>query len=77
MSKWVVRNDSATHRVGNPIECFDPEARDGSFKFLSIEEGIRSLIGPGETVVGSSKRRLVMLGVRLVGYIEICDALPA
>jgi hypothetical protein len=76
MSKWVIRSDPATHQVGNPIECFDPDARDGSFKFLSIEEGIRSLIRPNETVIGSSSRRLVMIGATLVGYIEIYDALP-
>ena len=77
MSKWVIRNDCATHRVGDPIECFDPTAMDGSFDYLSIEEGIRSLIGPDEIVVGSSTERWVMKGAKLVGYIEICDAAPS
>ncbi len=77
MSKWVIRNDCATHRVGAPIECFDPTAMDGSFDFLSIEEGIRSLIRADETVVVSSTERRVMRGTKLVGYIEIRDASPA
>jgi hypothetical protein len=76
MSKWVIRKDCAAHRVGDPIECFDPNARDGSFQFLSIEEGIRSLIRPDEIVVGSSAERWVMRGAKLVGYIEIRDASP-
>jgi hypothetical protein len=76
MSKWVVRNDCAIHRVGNPKECFDPTAMDGRFEFLTIEEGIQSLIGPDEIVVGSSASRLVMNGAKLVGYIQICDTSP-
>ena len=76
MSKWVVRNDCATHRVGEPRECFDPKAMDGRFDFLSIEEGIQSLIGPDEIVIGSSSSRLVMRGARLVGYIQVCDTAP-
>jgi len=76
MSKWVIRNDCATHRVGDPKECFDPNAMDGSFEFPSIEEGVRSLVGPDEIVVGSSTSRRVMMGARLVGYIEVCDAAP-
>lgn len=76
MSKWVVRNDCAARRVGDPRECFDPTAMDGSFEFPSIEEGVRSLVGPDEIVVGSSIRRRVMIGARLVGYIEVSDASP-
>jgi len=49
---------------------------DGSFEFQSIEEGVRSLIGPDEIVLGSSTKRRVMRGARLVGYIEVCDASP-
>jgi hypothetical protein len=49
---------------------------DGRFDFQSIEEGIQSLIGPGEIVIGSSASRLVMKGAKLVGYIQVCDALP-
>ena len=74
MSKWVIRKDCATHKVGEPKECFDPTAMDGSFAFPSIEEGVRSLIGPDEIVIGSSSKRRVMRGARVVGYIEICDA---
>jgi hypothetical protein len=76
MSKWVIRSDCETHKVGDPRECFDPNAMDGSFEFQSIEEGVRSLIGPDENVVGSSTKRCVMNGARLVGYIEVCDASP-
>ena len=76
MSKWVIRNDCATRRVGDPKECFDPNAMDGSFEFPSIEEGVRSLISPDEIVLGSSSTRRVMRGARLVGYIEVCDASP-
>jgi hypothetical protein len=76
MSKWVIRNDCATRRVGDPRECFDPNAMDGSFEFPSIEEGVQSLIGPDEIVVGSSAKRRVMRGARVVGYIEVCDASP-
>jgi hypothetical protein len=76
MSKWVVRNDCAIHRVGNPKECFDPKAMDGRFEFLTVEEGIQSLIGPDEIVIGSSASRLVMNGAKLVGYIQICDTSP-
>jgi hypothetical protein len=76
MSKWVIRNDCARRRVGAPKECFDPNAMDGSFEFPSIEEGVRSLIGPNEIAVGQSPKRLVMRGARLVGYIEVCDAPP-
>jgi hypothetical protein len=73
MSKWVIRNDCATHRVGQSKQCFDPNARDGSFEFPSIEEGVLSLIGPDEIVIGSSTSRLVMKGARLVGYIHVRD----
>jgi hypothetical protein len=76
MSKWVIRTDCAAHRVGEPKQCFDPKAMDGSFEFLSIEEGVRSLMGPDEIVIGSSTKRRVMRGARIVGYIEVCDASP-
>jgi hypothetical protein len=76
MSKWVIRNDCATHRVGEPRECFDPNATDGGLAFLSIEEGVQSLIGPDEIVIGSSTSRLVIKGARLVGYIQVCDTSP-
>lgn len=49
---------------------------DGSFEFPSIEEGVQSLIGPDEVVLGSSTTRRVMKGARLVGYIEVRDAAP-
>lgn len=76
MSKWVIRNDCGTRRVGQARECFDPTAMDGNFEFLSIEEGVQSLIGPDEIVIGSSTSRLVMKGARLVGYIQVCDTSP-
>jgi hypothetical protein len=76
MSKWVIRNDCSTRRVGDPKECFDPNAMDGSFEFPSIEEGVQSLVGPDEIAIGSSTKRRVMRGIRLVGYIEVCDAAP-
>ncbi len=76
MSKWVIRNDCAARLVVDPKECFDPNAMDGRFEFLSIEEGIQSLIGPDEIVIGSSASRRVMNGARLVGYIQIGEASP-
>jgi hypothetical protein len=76
MSKWVLRSDCATQRVGEPRECFDPAAMDGRFECLSIEEGVQSLIGPDETVIGSAASRIVMKGAALVGYIQICDTSP-
>jgi hypothetical protein len=76
MSKWVFRNDCATRRIGEARECFDPNAMDGRFEFLSIEEGVQSLVGPDEIVIGSSTSRLVMKGARLVGYIQVCDTSP-
>ena len=76
MSKWVVRNDCSTHRVGEARECLDPHAMHGRFEFPSIDEGVQSLIGPDETVIGSSSSRLVMKGSRLVGYIQVCDTIP-
>jgi hypothetical protein len=76
MSKWVIRNDCATNRVGQSRECFDPQAMDGRFEFLSVEEGIQSLIGPDEIVIGSSTSRFVMKGAKLVGYIQVCDTSP-
>jgi hypothetical protein len=76
MSKWVIRNDCAANRVGEAKECFDPNAMDGSFEFISVAEGVQSLIGPEEIVIGSSTSRLVMNGARLVGYIQIWDTPP-
>jgi hypothetical protein len=76
MSKWVFRNDCAIRRVGQPIECFDPNEMNGSFVFLSIEEGVHSLIGPEEIVIGCLTSRLVMKGARCVGYIEVRDTSP-
>jgi hypothetical protein len=49
---------------------------DGRFEFLSVEEGIQSLIGPDEIVIGTSASRLVMNGARLVGYIQVSDTSP-
>jgi hypothetical protein len=76
MSKWVIRQDCATRPLGDPKECFDPNAMDGRFEFLSIEEGVQSLLGPDEMAIGSSASRPVMNGTRLVGYIQICDTSP-
>jgi hypothetical protein len=76
MSKWVSRNDCATNQVGEARECFDPNAMDGRFQFISVEEGVQSLVGPDEIVIGRSKSRLVMKGARLVGYIQIWDTSP-
>jgi hypothetical protein len=58
------------------VECFDPNTMDGSFELPSIEDGVRSLVGPDEIVIGSWTQRRVMLGAKLVGYIQICDASP-
>jgi hypothetical protein len=76
MSKWVLRNDCTTHMVGEPRECFDPNAMGGDFELVSIEQGIQSLIDQHEIVIGCSSSRLVMNGARLVGYIQVCDTLP-
>jgi hypothetical protein len=73
MSKWVIRNDCTSRIVGEPRQCFDPNAMDGRYEFLSIEEGIQSLISPDEIVVGASGPRRVMNGARVVGYIRVCD----
>jgi len=76
MSKWVSRNDCATNQIGEARECFDPNAMDGRFQFISVEEGVQSLVGPGEIVIGGSTSRPVMRGARLVGYIQVCDTSP-
>ena len=76
MSIWVIRNDCATRRIGEPKECFDPKAMDGRFEFISVDEGIQSLIAPDEIVIGSSASRRVMKGAKLVGYIQVCDVKP-
>jgi hypothetical protein len=76
MSIWVTRSDCATRRIGEPKECFDPKAMDGRFEFISIEEGVQSLIGPDEIVIGLSTSRRVMKGAKLVGYIQVCDVKP-
>jgi len=49
---------------------------NGSFEFLSVEEAIHSLVGPDEVVIGSSTKRQVMRGAKVVGYIEVFDVLP-
>jgi hypothetical protein len=73
MSKWVIRNDCTSRIVGEPRQCFDPNAMDGRYEFLSIEAGIQSLISPDEIVIGASGSRRVMNGARVVGYIRVCD----
>lgn len=74
MSKCVFRTDLRNQPVSEFLLCvevcelfFNPAA-------LTVEECVQSLVGADEICLGTSEKRLVMQGARVVGYIRIVDA---
>jgi hypothetical protein len=76
MSKWVIRTDAAARPIGQPMECFDPDAMDATGEIPTIDECVQSLVAEDEIVIGHTSKRAVMKGPKLVAFIEIRNSLP-
>ena len=74
MSKCVFRTDLRQQPVGHALLCVE-----GSQLFLrpaarTVEECVQMLLSHDEICLGTSEKREIMQGPRVVGYIRIVDA---
>jgi hypothetical protein len=76
MTRWVIRTDTASRLIGQPIECSDPDAMDCTGEIPTIEECVQSLVAADEIAIGHSSKRAVMKGAKLVAFIEIRNSRP-
>ncbi|MES1264585.1 MAG: hypothetical protein ABUU24_02905 [Variovorax sp.] len=74
MSKCVFRTDLRNQPVSEFLPCIDPSELFFQMTAPTVEECVHMLIGADEICLGSSNRREILQGARLVGYIRIVDA---
>jgi len=74
MSKFVFRTDLRLQPVSEPLPCID--ARDLFYRpdALTVGECVHMLLADDEICLGSSEKREIKQGARVVGYIRIVDA---
>ena len=75
MSKCVFRTDLRLRPVGEPLFCID--AIDMFFRpgMPTVEQCVRLLLAQDEICLGTSEKRAIMQGPRVVGYVRIIDEL--
>jgi hypothetical protein len=75
MSRYVYRTDVRHQPVGAVLPCIDASEIFYSPTAPTFEECVHMLVADDEICLGATaKRRSVMQGARVVGYIHIVDA---
>jgi hypothetical protein len=75
MSKYVYRTDLRQQPVGAVLPCIDASEIFYRPTTPTIEECVHRLVVGDEICLGATaKKRSVMQGARVVGYIHIVDA---
>jgi hypothetical protein len=74
MSKCVFRTDLRHQPVSEILPCI--EARDLVYRpeSVTVEECVHMLLADDEICLGTSDRREIRQGAKVVGYIRIVDA---
>ena len=72
--KCVYRTDLRQQRVSDPLSCIDPSQLIYRPDAPTIEECVHMLLADDEICLGSSDKRQIWQGARVVGYIRIVDA---
>ena len=75
MSKCVFRTDLRQQPVGEPLPCIDASEMFYRPAAHTVNECVQMLLTHGEICLGTSEKRSVMQGARVVGYIRIVDAI--
>ena len=73
MTKCVFRTDLKLQPVGEPLFCIDPIHMLLRPDMPTIEQCVHMLLASDEIFLGSSDKRTIMQGPRLVGYIRIVE----
>jgi hypothetical protein len=74
MSKCVFRTDLRQIQVSQPLPCVDPGELIHRPAAHTVNECVQMLLTRDEICLGiSEKKRSVMQGARLVGYIQVVD----
>jgi hypothetical protein len=74
MSKCVFRTDLRLQPVSDFLPCIDSSELFYRPSAATVEECVQMLLAHDEICLGSSTRREIRQGARLVGYIRIVDA---
>lgn len=75
MSKYVYRTDLRQQPVGAGLSCIDASEIFYRPTAPTFEECVHMLVADDEICLGATaKKRSVMQGARVVGYIHIVDA---
>ena len=74
MSKCVFRTDLRLQPVSDPLPCIHASELVHHPTAPTIEECVHMLLADDEICFGSSEKREIRRGPRVVGYIRIVDA---
>ena len=74
MPKCVFRTDLRQQPVSGPLSCIDASELIYRPEAPTVEECVHMLLAEDEICLGSSDKREIWQGARVVGYIRIVDA---
>ena len=74
LAKCVFRTDLRQQPVSEPLECIEPSELIYRPAAPTVEECVHMLLADDEICLGSSEKREILQGARVVGYIRIVDA---
>ena len=74
MSKCVFRTDLRQQPVSEPLLCIDASELFYRPEAPTVEECVHMLLADDEICLGTSEKREIRQGARVVGYIRIVDA---
>ena len=74
MSKCVFRTDLRQQPVSEPLPCIEASQLVHRPDAPTVEECVHMLLADDEICLGTSDRREIRQGARVVGYIRIVDA---
>lgn len=73
MPKFVYRTDLRQQPVGGPLLCIDSSEMFDRPAAHTVNVCVQMLMTEDEICLGSSEKRLIMQGAKVVGYIRIVD----
>jgi hypothetical protein len=74
MAKCVFRTDLRQRAVSEAFPCIDASELFQQPAAYTVLERVLSLLAPDEICLGSSDRREIRQGPKLVGFVRIVDA---
>jgi len=73
MSKCVFRTNLREQPVGEALQCVDPSELFYRPAALTVMECVHRLLSSDEICLGSSDKREIRQGPRIVGFVRIVD----